>query len=339
MNNHLKAIVFFVGIFIISPSYSQTDSLFLKNKDLIVGEIKSLERGVLTIETDYSKDDFRIEWLKIDRIISNIPFLLTTSDGVVLYGRITASEPGKIIFKPENGEAVDLEISNIIDLEKIEKGFLDRLNAQIDMGYTMTRARNQRQFTLRSRVGYVTPKWTLDASINTLASVQDDTDDIGRMDANITYIYLLKRDWFAVGRIDFLSNTEQKLNLRTNTKLGAGKFVTRTNHLYWNFSAGVSFNNETFQGDAEKRQSGESWIGSEVNLFDVGDLSLFSNIFVYPSMTEKGRVRLDYKIDLKYDLPLDFYIKTGLTWNYDNQPTPGATTHDYVWQTTFGWSW
>ena len=59
--------------------------------------------------------------------------------------------------------------------------------------------------------------------------------------------------------------------------------------------------------------------------------------YLYPSITERGRVRLDFKIDLKYDLPQDFYIKFGYTHNFDNQPAEGASKHDYVLNATFGW--
>jgi hypothetical protein len=62
-------------------------------------------------------------------------------------------------------------------------------------------------------------------------------------------------------------------------------------------------------------------------------------VLAYPSLTESGRIRVDNRIDLQYDLPMDFYIKTGFTINYDNQPVEGAAQSDYIWQTTFGWSW
>jgi hypothetical protein len=107
----------------------------------------------------------------------------------------------------------------------------------------------------------------------------------------------------------------------------------------WSVLAGASYNNENFWGEIDDRQSAESWIGSQLNLFDMGDLSMLTSGFVYPSLTESGRVRVDYTLDLKYDLPLDFYIKTGITVNFDNQPATGASRTDYVWQTTFGWSW
>jgi len=48
-------------------------------------------------------------------------------------------------------------------------------------------------------------------------------------------------------------------------------------------------------------------------------------------------MRFDFKVDLKYDLPLDFYIKLGYTQNFDNRPVEGASQNDYVIQTSFGW--
>lgn len=335
----------FVSLFLIiaffasAPLFSQTDSIYLKNKDLLVGEIKSMEMGVVTFKTSYSKEDFKIKWIEIEKVYSKTPFLVTINDGTRYYGKIIGTESGLVTVKPNDKEPVDIDLQKIIEMDIIKQRFLDRVKAEIDMGFTMTKARNQRQLTLRSRVSYITQKWSLDGSMNVLASVQDETEPIGRMDADLTYIYFLQKDWFAVARLDILSNTEQKLDLRTNTKFGFGKFISRSNKVYWNFSAGASFNNERFEGGAVDRQSAESWFGSEVSLFDVKDISLLTNAYIYPSMTEKGRIRVDYRIDLKYDLPLDFYIKTGLTWNYDNQPTPGANTHDYVLQTTFGWSW
>ena len=47
---------------------AQNDSLIFKNNNVIVGEIKSMERGILTIKTPYSDSDFKIEWENIKEI-------------------------------------------------------------------------------------------------------------------------------------------------------------------------------------------------------------------------------------------------------------------------------
>jgi hypothetical protein len=74
-------------------------------------------------------------------------------------------------------------------------------------------------------------------------------------------------------------------------------------------------------------------------MFNTGDLSLKTTTTTYPSMTEEGRIRVDFNFDIKYDLPLDFYIKLGTTVNYDNRPVEGAADLDYVIQSGIGWEW
>jgi hypothetical protein len=59
---------------------AQNDSLILNNGNVIVGEIKSMEKGVLKIETDYSDADFTIEIEGIKEVYSNARFLFTTSE-------------------------------------------------------------------------------------------------------------------------------------------------------------------------------------------------------------------------------------------------------------------
>jgi len=104
----------------------------------------------------------------------------------------------------------------------------------------------------------------------------------------------------------------------------------------------VAINNENFTEtpgiQSSDRESYEAVLGTEVNLYDVGDLNFFTNFTWYPSFTEDGRNRIDYRLDISYDLPYDFYIKTGLTLNYDSRPTAGASETDYVVVTGFGWS-
>jgi putative salt-induced outer membrane protein YdiY len=121
------------------------------------------------------------------------------------------------------------------------------------------------------------------------------------------------------------------------SKIGLGKYLIHTNSTYWGVQGGGSFNNEEFSDESLSRQSAEGFFGTELNMYDIGDLNLLTKVVVYPSITESGRWRTDFNFDTKYDLPLDFYIRLGFTLNYDNQPVEGAPNTDYVFQTTFGW--
>ncbi len=337
----LKRLFLFLVIFIcyISGAFAQRDSLIFKNDDVIVGEIKAMDRGVLTIETDYSDDDLTVKWIELKEIYTESLLLVSTTDGRRLYGTIESSGEDNITITLEEGGSQVIALSDVVFLKGVDAGFFDRLYAGIDLGYTLTRARNQQQFTIRSRAGYLAERWSLDATLNTLNSSQDDVEDIHRTDGNVSFRYILPKEWFVIAQIDFLSNTEQLLDLRSNFRLGLGKYIVRSNQLYWGVQTGFSQNIENYQDDENDRESQEYWLGTEVNLYDIGDLSLLGNTVYYVSLSESGRQRVDLRIDLKYDLPLDFYIKTGYTLNYDNRPVEGAQRSDYVWQTTVGWEW
>ena len=62
------------------------DVVITTTGDRLVGEIKSVDKDVLTLETDYSDVDFKIKWEKIASIESDRQFLVETFDGTASVG-------------------------------------------------------------------------------------------------------------------------------------------------------------------------------------------------------------------------------------------------------------
>jgi len=150
--------------------------------------------------------------------------------------------------------------------------------------------------------------------------------------------FFIVRDWFALLGTDLLQNEEQKIDLRANTKAGIGNFLVRNYKLYFMIAGGGAWNYEKYSDPAQDtRNSLEAFAMAEFNIFNIGDLDFLVSVVGFPSITESGRFRSDVNFDLKYDLPLDFFVNLGFTFNYDNQPIEGASESDYVLQTTFGW--
>jgi len=332
-------------LFFITSAKAQKDSLILSNGNVIVGEIKSMDKGVVQIETPYSDSDFKIEWEGIDEIYAKDYYLITIADGTRYNGRFEKTKE-KTIITESSGEIHEVKLEDIVYLNSMDKGFISRLYASIDVGFSLAKANNQMQFTSNSKIGYLADLWSLDVYYNSLFSQQDDAQNIKRTDYGIKYRYFLPKDWYLNAELAFLSNTEQFLDLRTNGKLGAGNFLIHTNRAYWGVGGGVSYNNETYNFKAHDatdstftNNSLEGYFGSELNLYDIGDLNLFTSATAYPSFTEAGRWRVDFKFDAKYDdlFIEDFYIRAGVTVNYDNQPPVAGKEVDYVFTTGFGW--
>ena len=319
---------------------AQTDSIIFKNGNYIVGEIKSMDKNILEIETDYSDSDFKIEWNGIDQIFTDTYLLISLSNGSRYNGHLKSTGPQQINIITDYEETIPVGLLDIVILEGIDKGFWSQLYATIDIGFDLAKANDFRQLSMRSNLGYIAKRWQLDGHYNTLATVQSDADDINNTEGGLTYKYFLPHDWYPLASIGFSSNTEQQLDLRISGKLGMGKYVIHTNKAYLGFSIGANYNSENYTPDSiADRESWEGFIGSELNMFNMGDLNLFTSTIAYPSLTESKRWRSDFKMNLKYDLPLDFYIKFGVTVNYDNQPAPGSPDTDYILHSGFGWEW
>ena len=304
----------------------------------MVGEIKTLQKGVITMETGYSDSDFKIEWNKVRQIYGEHAFIISLSDGTRLIGTLRSNpdDSSKVIIY-EKGKVFPANIIDVVTMKAFKGNFVGRLSASLDLGLTLTKANNLRQFSARSNLGYQGRAWAADASFDAVRSLQDSIAATRRTDASIGGRVLFQKMWFYFLSVKFLQNDEQKLKLRSTTTSGIGHYFVTSNRVYFAGATGLAWNNELFTDGQPMQNSLEGFAGLELNLFDIEDFSLLTNISVYPGISQKGRLRADFKIDLKYDLPLDFYIKFGYTHNFDNQPATNGSKNDYVFQTTVGW--
>ena len=317
---------------------AQVDTLVMNNGDKLIGEIKELQQGVLKFKTDYSDKDFAIEWNNVREIYTSTTFIISLSTGDRINGTIKTDPTDSsqvLIF--EMGGMMSARRRDIVFLKGIEETFFGRLDASIGLGVTITTENKLRSLNTMGNIAYTGRFWRSDASIDALKSVQHDTIRTNRIEASVGGKLLLKNSWFLSVSAKFLQSDEQKYKLKSTTDISGGNLIVNTNKIYLATSAGIAWTNEQFTDDTPLRNSLEGKAGFELNLFDIEDFSLLTNAYAFPGITERGRIRFDFKINLKYDLPRDFYIQFGYTHNFDNQPATGTLKHFYKLDTTFGW--
>jgi hypothetical protein len=331
-----------VTLLFLSLSLTAQDTLFLPDNTTVYGEIKGMSSGTLTIETSYSENDFNIEWLDIQGLSTSSRFLVTLTGNERVTGYLRSTSSGTIIIRTEEGDVAS-SFEEIVELQGLDNSFWSRVDATIDAGFSFTQANNLQQRNIRSNVGYRADRWNTTLKYDGLKSSQDSVADIQRRETGVTFQYYPERKWFVYGNLTWFSNTEQAIDQRFSAKIGVGRSIIQNNRARWGVLIGVQPLSEKFSNEVPDTSSSEAFLGTEWNLFDTGDLSFYGNIFAYPSMTQKDpvtdqrRFRTDITFDVKYDLPLDFYVRTGLTLNYDNQPAVEGATTDYVWTFGFGW--
>jgi hypothetical protein len=318
---------------------AQNDTIVVNNDIVLVGTLKKMTSEMFTIETDFSSNDIRIEWENIKYVNIQSNLLISDGDGNRYYGKLETVGADSILLITDENEQILLARADLFYLEQIDKGFKHHVFFSIDVGFSMTQANNLMQLTSNSKFGYRALRWILEGRFNGLTSSQDETETIKRWDRNIGFTYMLPGNWLINPEVNFFSSTEQKINLRIVPRLGIGKIIVRTSKVSWNCTGGLNMNFEDYSGDAEDRNSIEGYFGTGIDLINVGDLDFFGEFVTYPSLTENGRWRYDLSLDLRYNLPLDFYLTTGYTFNFDNRPTEGATGNDYLFNVGVGWQW
>lgn len=339
MTKGLQYVLMSSLIFISVQVSAQKDSLTFTTGDYVLGEISSMQRGVLVIETDYSDSDFTIEWKKITWIATESQFQITLSGGEKYFGRLESESETTISILSDEGETLLVNQMDIVYLSAYDDKFMDRLSASISVGLDMAKANNLRQFSTRSSIGYKAENWNTGVSFYNLSSSQDSAEDIRRTEADMSFSYLLPYKLYGIATVSYLSNTEQSIDTRINAQLGAGRFLVQNNDLDLGIKLGVNRNIERYTNDTGDRESWEGFLGTDLNVFDLGDLDLLLSLMAYPGFTEAGRWRADTRFDIKYEFPLDFFIRMGFSLNFDNQPAEDASETDYVFNISVGWDW
>ena len=338
MTEHVhKYLVFFFILTGLTTS-AQNDTIRLKNNDILVGNVKSISTGILTMETSYSDKDFKIEFNKVEALSISRKCIITLTNDRRFYGEIHSEKSGGLTILVEDGGSERFQLNELIDLLEVYDNFWKRFRGGIDLGYNFTKASNNAQFTIAGDFHFTGERWRHNGSINVLNSSNDSLSDVKRVDAMFETIRLLPKKWYLLTDVSYLSNTEQTLKGRISPSLGLGRFVKSTNRLYFGVTIGATVNFESYEDTTKDKTSSEAFLGSNFNMYDFKDFDLSTGIKFYAGLSEKGRIRTDYDLVLKYDLPWDFYIKMEFTVNYDNQPAVKGTELDYIFTSGFGYS-
>jgi len=318
---------------------AQKDSIFLGKKSVLLGEIKKLEKGVLTIETIYSDTDFRIKWSEVTQIYTYRNFIIDLSNGQRIIANLnTDVEDIENVNIDAGGFMLQTKLQEIIYLDPTGDKLYKKIDASFEFGFNMAKASNLRQITAGAGLGYQTKKWALSSTFDYTFAQQDAVENVKRVDGSLSLKRLLPKEWFLQASADFLSSSELGLELRSTTKIGPGYYLKHTNTIAFSVDSGIAFNNETYTSDIDDQKSSyEIYGGVAFEKYAIGDLSVLTSLNAYPSLTEKGRFRTDFKLDLKYDFFSDFYVSFGWTYNFDNQPAVGSEKGDYIFKTSIGW--
>ena len=324
---------------------SPKDTIVFKKGERIMGKVLEYHRDVITFETDYSDDDFTIETDLVQYVNTNSIITVTDDKGVKYSGQLTAVTGTGTQVATEDGVKT-IPVGNLVEVEEKELTFIDKLDASIDMGYLYKRSKHESQFNGQAKIAYNAETWRLAFLYNGTTTKRDllDTNDaiIGddktnRQEIDLGFTVDLARLWFAEAGLNFLSNTEQKIDIRYTEKLGLGKYFIKNTTMFWSLSAGIAGIQDHYSSVDPNEADAAVYIATELVVDGIDDFSFSIRAQVLPVISGGGGLTSNGATDIKFDLPLDFYVRAGFLIDYTTDPVAGALDTDY--QVSFGFGW
>jgi putative salt-induced outer membrane protein YdiY len=316
----------------------KVDVVVLKNGDHITCEIKTLNRGRLSIDTD-AIDAADVYWGLVDRISSPRIFEVETSGGARFYGALVdVSSPRRIRVVPAAAPATELSLDDVVRMEPIEASFWQRIDGRVDLGFSFAKADLETRWTLNGEADYRGRQFLMKTTVASQLTARDNADSLSRNDVAVSGTRLVGRRWFALALGQVQENQELSLDLRSVVGGGGGRYFLQSNRATVRAYSGLVYTHEKFT-DVDPQNSAEVAVGSDVNWFSArnNDVDMTMGVVSYYNVSGDARARFELQSALRVEFLSDFYFSLNGYDSYDSSPPAEGTKNDFGVSLAVGW--
>ena len=307
----------------------------LADGSVVIGTILGLKDSEdLIVDTEYM-DEVVIEWEAIESIRGTQVIEVELFNGQRLFGEIVLDDKGLSIIGDET--TVTLPPDRIFSISEVNESFWEGFDIYTDVGMNLVRGNNEvTQLSVGAGVGYVGRDFETAVDATTIINEQTEGQDLRRATLAGNYTYRLPRNWQATGLLQFESDDQQGLDLRTLVGGALGNRVYNQRRMRVDLFGGLVLNSEEFE-DQRRTESPEALLGAAYRLRSAKGIDIDATLAVLPNLEQSDRVRMQFDASLSIDLFADLDFKLTVYDRYDSQPPPGNETNDSG--LTLGLSW
>jgi len=328
-----------------SVAAQTADTVVLRSGNPVIGEIKSFRRGSLSFDTE-EMDVVKIDWDDIAFLTSARFFEVELSSGAKFSGSLAPADTAVLIIVGVS-RADTVAFDDVVSIRPFDTGFFARTFGFVDLGTNIARANSLTSFFLNGQFTYRGPKWGFNVGGDFYRQRQESTDTAGvtteqstkRSSASLRGDRFIGARWGVSASGTVEQNDELDLDSRLLGALAGQYQVIRNQGIELLVVAGGTVNDEQFVG-VPRNTSAEILVGGGFDMFDVGNLDIFTSLTTYTSPGDGGRIRVTFDGRVAWEFISDFNLGFTVIERYDSRPpSPTAANRDFQYSLTFGWSW
>lgn len=318
-----------------------TDVVYMKNGDKITCEIRSLSQGQLTVKQKYANSTVVLDWLKVDHIESGQRFVVVDTKGHAFSGTLSEA-PIDYIIRIDGSPNGQIPHTEVVSIQETGQTFARSLQGDVDLGLSFARSNAQKNLTLQGDLTYLGTKDLASLNISSQFASQKETSDTNETTLKSGFFRELRRsNWYGGGIANFLSSSEQQIDLQATLGGALAIRPIYTNRTNLTLIGGLTYTNQTNASDTTSTTSTHSIDAAaavQFSTFRFDSTSFDTTVWVYPGLTTPGRVRMTLNQDIYYKFYRDFYIRGSFYDNFDDRPVVGAPSNNLGFTSTVGWS-
>ncbi len=318
------------------------DVLITANGDRLTGEIKLLDRGMLSFSTD-ATDTIQVKWTHVAVLISDQNFLITLDDDREVFGTLEpANEDGFLRLRTARLGSIELPVVTVVRMSPVEGRLADQIDFSINLGYNKTKANSVAQGNFGASFGYRTEERLLSSDLQATRSSSTADESSIRLNSTFSYRQFIRdRRWDPIGFGLFERNDELGLKRRMTLGGGMARWLADTNSHRVSFLGGLVATREDEFDALESEDSLEAAMALSLDWFRLDDpeVDVSMTFTTFQRLSDTARTRGNLDVDLRWELVNDFFWGFSTYYSFNTKPTGEETSKtDYGVVTTLGWS-
>jgi hypothetical protein len=331
-----------LSAFSAASAFAQTDVITLINGDHLTGEIKSLDRGMIHLDTDVA-DVIPLRWDYVADVESSESFLITLSTGQRVFGTIGEVTPGQSVSLQTEFGPLEVALVDIVRLAPIEGTLKDQIDMGVDLGYSIAKANNVVQTTAGYDFAFRNQEHLVQLNSDFARSSTEGEPHSERMNITTSYRrFVGDRIWSPVFGAMWEQNDELGIIRRTTAGGGMSRYLLDTNLRQVNFLGGLVSSEEETRESPVADDSIEAMAGLDVEWFryETPEFDFSTQLQVFERISGESRTRGNLDLNFKWELVEDFNWGMSIYYSFDNEPnTASESSSDYGVVATLGWSY
>jgi len=335
----LRRLAIYIVLLIIAISVSQikvvaqkTDTIIHINGDVLTGDFKKMDYGVVTWKMD-GMGTISVEEVKINTIRSKKLFEIKMKSGLIYYGSFDTSRVNRKVYVVLSDRKELINIEDIVEVYPIKRNFWMRTSGNFSLGFNYSKGSDVATAVISGNLDYRKKKSYFDLSWDGNNTYQGDSLSASKADIILTWQRLLTKKWSTGVLVSAGQNTELGTKLRVGVGIMALKDIS---YNIWNrfyIGAGLSVTREIPYGDSEDTDdlTGKFTAVWKVYKYTSPKVWLDSDITFLPYITGSSRYRVVFNLNPKVSIfSDDFKVGFKFYYSYDSSPaSEAASTSDY----------